>query len=167
MDPAPEIPATIRTYQPRDAAVCMRLYYEGLIGGKIAPNDTASDIEDIPAAYFSSPGNHFWVAEVDGQAIGMIGVQMHDKGVGEIRRLRVAVNYRRRGIGSALVETALRFCEEEQYLKVKLDTFWDYEAAVKLFEKFRFRHEKTRMFGEKQLMYFYLDLYSTGKSPEA
>ena len=33
------------------------------------------------------------------------------------------------------------------------------EHAVKLFEKFRFRHDHTRTVGGKELMYFYLDLY--------
>ena len=34
----------------------------------------------------------------------MIGVQQHDEGVGEIRRLRVGKEHRRKGIGSALVQ---------------------------------------------------------------
>ena len=38
----------------------------------------------------------------------MIGVQHHEEGSGEIRRLRVAEGFRRRGIGSALVEAAGR-----------------------------------------------------------
>ena len=72
---------------------------------------------------------------------------------------RVRADQRRRGIGSALVEAALRFCQEKNYLKIQLDTFVDREAAIRLFEKFRFRHSRTRKVGEKELMYFYLDLY--------
>ena len=34
------------------------------------------------------------------------------------------------------------------------------EPAIKLFEKFRFRHNRTRNVGGKDLMYFYLDLYT-------
>ena len=33
------------------------------------------------------------------------------------------------------------------------------KPAVRLFEKFRFRHSRTRKVGDKELMYFYLDLY--------
>ncbi|HET6246397.1 MAG TPA: GNAT family N-acetyltransferase [Tepidisphaeraceae bacterium] len=157
---------SIRTYRASDAAACLTLYFEGLIGGKNSANDTYHDIDNIEAEYIKSPSSHFWVAVAgDETVVGMIGVQQHDAGVGEIRRLRVAVPYRRRGIGSALVETALRFCEEHQYLKVKLDTYWDYEAAIQLFKKFHFRHERTKTIGEKQLLYFYLDLYSTEKTP--
>ena len=102
-----------------------------------------------------------WVAECAGTGVvGMVGVQHHDEGVGEIRRLRVAPTHRRRGIGSTLIETALKFCVERGYLKITLDTFVEREPAVKLFEKFRFRHSTTRFVSGKELMYFYLDLYS-------
>src|SRR5918997_470498 len=97
---------------------------------------------------------------IGGELAGMIGVQHHEEGSGEIRRLRVAEGFRRRGIGSALVETAVRFCEERNYLKVTLDTFMEREPAVHLFEKFRFRHFRTRNVAGKDLMYFMLDLYA-------
>jgi GNAT superfamily N-acetyltransferase len=165
MDINPDNPVSIRSYRPADSGACKRLYFDGLIGGRIADNDTAMDIEDIELVYLRPPGNHFWVAEsAEGIVIGMIGVQHHGDGIGEIRRLRVAGSHRRRGIGSKLVETALRFCQERQYLKVKLDTFLDEEAAIRLFEKFRFHHDRTRTVNDKQLMYFYLDLYSTSPS---
>ena len=64
------------------------------------------------------------------------------------------------GIGSMLLETAIKFCAEKEHLKVTLDTYMDREPALKLFEKFRFRHSRTRQYGHKSLLYFYLDLYS-------
>src|ERR1041384_1895783 len=95
---------TIRSFRPSDQAACQTLYREGLVGGSIAENDTGLDIDDIQSAYMSAPGNHFWVAELpDGEIVGTIGVQHHDEGVGEIRRLRVRQDHRRRGIGSALM----------------------------------------------------------------
>src|ERR1043166_958602 len=105
MSQPPPISANIRSFAPRDAAVCKSLYIEGLVGGKIAENDTGIDIEDIQGAYMSSPGGHFWVAENQaGEVVGMIGVQHHEDGEAEIRRLRVRVDHRRRGIGTALLE---------------------------------------------------------------
>ena len=67
----------------------------------------------------------------------------------------------RRGIGGKLVETALRFCQDNGYLKVTLDTFMEREPAVSLFQKYRFRHSRSRTVGGKELMYFYLDLYTS------
>ena len=150
----------IRDFRPEDLPACRKLYVEGLLAGKLAENDTGTDIDDIEWAYMKPPGNHFWVAENSaGEVVGMVGVQAPDDGCGEIRRLRVRSDHRRKGIGSALVEHALRFCQEKGYLKIQLDTFMDREPAVRLFEKFRFRHSRTRKVGDKELLYFYLDLY--------
>lgn len=157
---------SVRDFRAEDLAACRKLYVEGLLAGKLAENDTGFDIGDIDRAYVKPPGNHFWVAEAaDGQVVGMIGVQAHEEGCGEIRRLRVRSDHRRKGIGSALVEAALRFCQEKHYLKIQLDTFVDRAAAIRLFEKFHFRHSRSRKVGEKELMFFYLDLYS-GEHPK-
>ena len=153
-------PVQVRKFRPEDLPACRKLYVEGLIGGRLAENDTGMDIDDIEWAYMKPAGNCFWVAEnAAGEVVGMVGVQAHEAGCGEVRRLRVRSDHRRRGIGSALVENALRFCQEKGYVKIELDTFMDREPAIRLFEKFRFRHSRTRKVGEKELLYFYLDLY--------
>ncbi|HYO07886.1 MAG TPA: GNAT family N-acetyltransferase [Tepidisphaeraceae bacterium] len=156
----------IRSFRRDDLSACTTLYREGLIGGRIAENDTGLDIDDIEQAYLNSPGSHFWVAETTGvgnggggEVVGMVGVQHHEDNVGEIRRLRVRQDHRRQGIGSALVEAALKFCQDRGYLKIALDTFMEREPAVRLFEKFHFRHSRTRNVGGKEVMHFYLDLY--------
>jgi ribosomal protein S18 acetylase RimI-like enzyme len=162
-----ETSIAVRSFKPTDLPACRKLYIEGLIAGKIAENDTGLDIDDIESAYMNVPGCHFWVAVLPGgEVAGMIGVQQHDEGVGEIRRLRVAKGHRRKGIGAALVETAVKYCQEHQYLKLTLDTFMEREPAIKLFEKFRFRHSRTRTVGDKDLMYFYLDLYTGETKPQ-
>jgi len=173
MATSPEKGFHIRSFRTGDLPACRKLYREGLIGGTLAENDTGFDIDDIESVYMKRAGNHFWVAVApaddapEGSAgdheswpvVGMVGVQHHDADVGEIRRLRVAQTHRRRGIGSGLIECALKFCQERQYLKITLDTFREREPAIKLFEKFRFHHNRTRKVGGKELMYFYLDLY--------
>jgi ribosomal protein S18 acetylase RimI-like enzyme len=180
---APHEPYVVRSFRRADIAACTQLYVEGLLGGKIAENDTGLDIDDIERAYMNKPGSHFWIAETVGpladggrggagsatkQIIGMIGVQQHEDNVGEIRRLRVRQDFRRRGIGSALIEVALKFCRDRGYLKIALDTFMEREPAVRLFEKFHFRHSRTRNVMGKEVMHFYLDLYQRdgGRPPE-
>ena len=152
----------IRSFRSGDLPACTQLYREGLLGGRIAENDTGLDIDDIESAYLQHQGSHFWVAQLEEptcEVVGMIGVQHHEDNVGEIRRLRVRDDMRRRGIGSALVETALKFCQDRGYLKIALDTFMEREPAVKLFEKFHFRHSRSRTLADKEIMHFYLDLY--------
>lgn len=161
MQDLPDIPITLRSFHPGDAEACKKLYHDGLVG-HLAENDTGVDLDDIESTYMKQPGNHFWVAQgADGHVLGMIGVQHHEQGVGEVRRLRVRTDVRRRGIGTRLMETAVKFCADQQYLKIKLDTFVDREPAIKLFQKFRFRHDRTRKVGDRDLLYFYLDIYGT------
>ncbi len=158
----------IRSFCDADLPACRKLYKEGLLAGKLAENDTGFDIDDIVSAYMSKRGSHFWVAQtLDGDVVGTIGVQSHEAGVAEIRRLRVSKSHRRRGIGTGLVEAAVRFCNENAYLKVTLDTFVDREPAIRLFEKFRFHHSKTKKVGDKEMLYFYLDLYQGEKPKQA
>ena len=163
----PDIPVCIRSFEPRDAEACRRLYHEGLTGGKIAANDTGVDIDDIRNAYMRHRGSHFWVAEHEEshEIIGCVGVQMYEEvgGEAEIRRLRVRPDSRRRGVGTSLMEAALKFCQERGYLKVVLDTFMDREPATKLFEKFHFSLSRTRDVGGKTLLVFYLDLYQSAR----
>lgn len=155
------IPAIIRSFQAGDQPQCRSLYLEGLTGGCIAENDTGCDMDHIFDAYMKCTGSHFWVAEsASGQIVGMIGVQHHDDGNGQIRRLRVRREFQGRGIGAALLETALGFCHEKHYLKVTLDTYVERDPAMSLFEKFRFRLDHTRSIGQKELAYFYADLYA-------
>ena len=185
MDPPSDPGFAVRPYRAGDHAACRRLFVAGLIGGRIADGDAGADVKQIDTYYLARSGNHFWVAELTGptsadsgapvayvpaaagEVVGMVGVQQHGPGTGEVRRLRVDERFRRRGIGSALMEQALRFCQEQGYLRIILDTFMDREPAVRLFEKFRFQHGRTRRVGEKDLLYFYLDLYGGAGGPHA
>ena len=161
------IPFTIRSFTAGDLAACKRLYTEGLLSKSIAPNDTGVDIDNIQQVYMRKGANHFWVAVANDVVVGMLGVQHHEPGVGEIRRLRVVPQLRRKGIGSALLETALAFCQQKSDVKVTLDTVMDRDIAIQLFEKFHFKHHKSKTVGDKELLYFYLDLYSSEKSQKS
>jgi ribosomal protein S18 acetylase RimI-like enzyme len=155
----PKSTLKVRVYRPGDASACKRLYRDGLVDGRLASNDTGLDIDDIQSAYIRAPGGCFWVSEDAGQVVGMIGVQHHDSEAAEIRRLRVRRDHRRKGVGTALIEQALKFCVERQYLKVTLDTCVDRDLAIKLFDKFHYKLSRSRNVAERSLLYFYLDLY--------
>ena len=157
-------PYRVRGVQTKDLSACRRLYTEGLLGSSLLPNDTGWDMDNIEQVYMRPPENHFWVAVTpDDEVVGMLGVQHHETGVGEIRRLRVAKLHRRKGLGAALLETALTFCQHRGDVKVTLDTVMDKQVAMGLFEKFHFRHYRTKVVGGRELLYFYVDLYSGEK----
>jgi ribosomal protein S18 acetylase RimI-like enzyme len=150
----------IRSYQSQDQSSVSRLYTEGLLAGQIAPNDTGADIENVEQAYFDDERHHFWIAEVDGQVLAMIGVASDEEHTAEIRRLRVDPQYQHTDIATKLLETAIAHCKHHGFLKVRLDTRCSTQsAAVNLFDKIGFQHTRTKALHGKDLLEFYLDLY--------
>jgi ribosomal protein S18 acetylase RimI-like enzyme len=90
----------------------------------------------------------------------MIGVQKTKANTAELRRIRVREQFRRLGIGTRLMETAVDFCREQGYLKVVLDVRIERGPAIAMLEKFGFTHVRTREIGDRKTLEFYLDLYS-------
>ncbi|MEM6460133.1 MAG: GNAT family N-acetyltransferase [Planctomycetota bacterium] len=155
----PDADARLRSYAPDDQAEVTRLYDAGLLAGQIAPNDTGADVDNILAAYFDLPRHHFWVAEVAGRVVGMIGVGSDEEHTAEVRRLRVDPAHQAGGVAECLLEAALAHCKEHGYLKIRLDTRYEKTAAVDHFERIGFQHNRTRTAPGKEVLEFYLDLY--------
>ena len=63
-------------------------------------------------------------------------------------------------VGAVLMEQALKFCQHHGYLKVVLDVRIERGPAIALFQKFGFKHGRTREIGGRKLLDFYIDLYS-------
>jgi ribosomal protein S18 acetylase RimI-like enzyme len=154
----------IRPACTEDQQGLVELFRQSIIEGQVRDNDTGADLDHLHDGYFADEGaSSFWVALYDGQLIGMIGVQRTSKSSAEIRRLRVHDRYRRRGLGTRLMEEALRFCQAHGYLKIVLDVRTERAPAIALFEKFGFMLDRTREIGGRKMHDFYMDLY---KAPE-
>lgn len=156
----------VRQYMPSDQASVSRLYTEGLLAGQIAPNDTGVDIENIQEAYIEDEHSNFWVADSDGTVLGMVAVAGDEDHTAEIRRLRVDRSHQNTPISVVLIETALAFCKHNGYLKIVLDTRFEHDQAMNLFDRFGFQHHRTRSSHGKDNLEFYLDLYRQPK-PES
>jgi len=156
-----------RTFDPADQHDVTRLYGEGLLQGQLAANDTGADVENIHEAYFDQDRHHFWVAEVDHQVVGMIGVASDEPNTAEIRRLRVDPAYQDSVIPARLLETAVNHCRHHGYLKVRLDTRFERDAALHLFDRIGFQHTRSKNLHGKELLEFYLDLYRDPGSQRA
>jgi putative acetyltransferase len=150
----------IRLACDHDHPALRELFHESLLEGLIGDNDTGADIDNLDEAYFADDGDSaFWVAQFEDRVIGMIGVQKVADNSAEVRRLRVRGTYRRRGVGTLLMERALSFCQHKGYLKVVLDVRIERGPAIALFQKFGFKHGRTRDIGGRKLLDFYIDLY--------
>ena len=155
----------IRPATEHDIPVLRDLFESGMDEGEVRINDTGADIENLSEGYLTmGDRSGFWVAQLDTDVVGMIGVQQVDDSVAEMRRLRVHAGCRRRGVGSALMRHAVRFCRDEEYLKIVLDVRGERAGAITMFEKFGFYLARTRTEGERRILDFYVDLYN---EPEA
>ncbi len=157
---------TIRLATEEDHDDILSLFRSGAIEGQLRDNDTGADIDSLHEAYFSDEGaSSFWVACYGDVVIGMIGVQRTRKDTAEVRRLRVREDFRRRGVGSLLLEQATSFCRTRGYLKVVLDVRIERGPAIALFEKHGFLLARTSDRGGHSLHDFYMDLYSEQGAP--
>ena len=82
---------------------------------------------------FNPKKDRMWLAEVDDQIIGAIAVVGHSKVEAQLRWFLVHPDYRRRGLGSELMNNALKFCKERKYKTVFLWTTNDLHAAGRLY----------------------------------
>ena len=93
------------------------------------------DLADIPANYLNLPGSCFWVAEVDGEIKGMVGIQRRSGQEAELRRMSVASDARGQGIGRQLLKTVEDFCRKRGYARVRLTTHIMLKPAIALYRK--------------------------------
>ena len=94
------------------------------------------DYHRIDRVYLAARGN-FWIAWLDDLPVGHIGAEDEGDHV-ELRRMYVRAEYRRRGIGTLLVQTLLKHCIEQKVGMIELWTAKDGPGRF-LYEKCGFR----------------------------
>jgi putative acetyltransferase len=67
------------------------------------------EIDQIPE-YYAARGGGFWVAEAEGHLVGTFGLERVDARSAELRRMYVALDHWRRGVGRAMLAAAEREC---------------------------------------------------------
>ena len=157
----------IRPFHPADATAVRDLFSQGLLDFAMGfeepmreyiQHSLADDLADISASYFNEPGGHFWVAEIDGQIKGMVGIQRRTREEAELRRMSVAADRRRRGIGGKLLETAEAFCREQGYLRIRLTTVSLLQPAIALYRKHGYQLVGEERYGQVLGLHFVKDL---------
>ena len=147
----------IRTFHPADAGSVRLLFAQSLMD--FAGNSTnamesyiesslADDLADISFHYLRWSGDHFWVVEIEGQIKGMVGIQRKAEREAELRRMSVASDARRQGIGWALLETTEAFCREQGYQKIRLTTVTLLQPAIAMYTKFGYQLTGEEQYGE-------------------
>lgn len=119
---------------PRSRALITEIQagYIGLYGG---PDDAP-----VLAADFASPrGTFLLAADAQGHPVGCIGVRRHDPLTGEIKRMYVRPQVRRRGYARTLLAAAEDRARELGYRALVLETGSQQPEAVALYESLGYR----------------------------
>ncbi|MEM9722358.1 MAG: GNAT family N-acetyltransferase, partial [Bacteroidota bacterium] len=72
------------------------------------------------------------------KAAGCVALRKLEEGIGEVKRLYVSPDYRRKGIALKLMEHLLAEAEKSGYQKLRLDSIPNMKAAQRLYESMGF-----------------------------
>lgn len=141
----------IRAYEPRDYDDVWRLHREGVARTRdeyveVLKAGYEADLHAIEETYLREGA--FWIVEADDSTlIGMAAIQPIDATTGRLRRMRVTPSWRGRGVGQALVDTAVEHCRDRGYTKLILDTTEQQIEGQRLYERNGFVKTGERMLG--------------------
>jgi N-acetylglutamate synthase-like GNAT family acetyltransferase len=148
----------IRTYREADQSAALDLLKNGMLSEHIDPFEQ-DKVRKIRTTYPQRPGDHFWVATVNGPVIGMIAIAEDDRKVAHIRRLRVAPAWQQTAVAYRLVKTAVEHATESGALKIVLHTPLDAQRAKDVLGHLGFIFAGSKTLNDHRLLEFYLDLY--------
>ena len=91
------------------------------------------------ATVYGAPAGAFFVAEIDGELAGCVGLRALADGTCEMKRLYVRPAYQGRGLGRGLVVALIACARELGYARVVLDAAPKTLAAQELYKALGFR----------------------------
>jgi putative acetyltransferase len=131
----------IREATAADAPRVREIIFAALLehGLEPDPGGTDADLYELEA-YYGQPGRRFdvLVEEATGAVIGSVALVPVDAGEAELRKMYLAAEHRRRGLGRAMLGHALHVARELGYRRVRLETATCLDAAIRLYEQYGF-----------------------------
>lgn len=152
--------ARIRSYRPMDHAAVVDLNRSGVLPGGRPANRSPVGLDDMEVTYFGRPQDHFWVAEIDGLLVGMVGLIERESHVAVIRQLRVAPGWEDTGLCRRLLQRALRHSWVSGAVKVIIDAPCDANRAIRFLGQMGFQYTRARARDGRELVEFYPTLYA-------
>ncbi len=123
----------IRPFQPADQPAVRRLILDGLGEHFGVVDETRNpDVDDI-AAHYTARGHVFLVAVHGEEIIGSAALICADAQVGQLVRVSVARDWRRRGLARSLVQHLIAAARDRGLKRLWMETNDDWEAAIRLY----------------------------------
>ena len=120
-----------RLVESRDASSAYALVAEYYAAASVV----ACDDRDVFRREYFPPHGAFWIAEVDGQLAGCVGLRSLDSASAELKRMYVRPQFRGCGVGKILLQAVEAFAREKGFRELFLDTASDMHAAARLYEQ--------------------------------
>ena len=151
----------IRRYEAADNDQVWALHWEGVLGTtrdypKVDPKYD-EDLTRLEEVYLGE-GANFWVVEGSDGLVAMAAISRVDATTGRLRRMRVTVAWRRKGVAKALLDEAIDFCRTQGYKRLILDTTEHQTAAQRMYESTGFAKLGQRSLGPFTIYDYALEL---------
>lgn len=144
----------IREFNIKDQPA-VKEFVLGVLGEFKFPYNRELDYDlENPDRYYKNHGGIFYILEENNKIGGTVAVKNKNDGIAEIKRLYIDKDYRGKGYGSKLFDKALKFCKDNNFIKIILDTWTRFETAKLLYLSRGFKITSTRgeqIFMEKEL----------------
>ncbi|XOJ01639.1 GNAT family N-acetyltransferase [Paenibacillus polymyxa] len=88
---------------------------------------------------FEAEIEKIWIAEIDGEFAGCIGLVKKDDKTALLRWFIIDTSFRGKGVGTKLIQTLINYCQKTQYEKISLETVSQLKTARRLYSKFGFK----------------------------
>lgn len=85
--------------------------------------------------YYREEGGNCWIAlNEKNEVIGTVSLKNRDNGVAEVKNLYIKKEERNKGIATSLFAILLEFAIDNNYTKLKLDTYKEFKSAKPFYE---------------------------------
>ena len=158
---------TIRKCHESDQKAAKELI-ANILKEEFPKESTAFPIEDLNNINHSygKLGEAFFVASENGSIIGTVAIKQEDERTALLRRLFVDTTFRRKKIGSQLIDRAIDFCREVGYDELIFKTTSTMSHAIRLCEAKGFVPRARLDLGPVQLVKFTLFLKNESVLPQ-
>lgn len=151
----PECSVTIRAYENADHEAVVALFTR--INRELAPANMRERFEEYIETSIKGEMSHlrdifsearrsaFWVVAIDGQIIGMFGIESRGEYTTELRRMYLDRSYRGRGIAQRMLQCAENRARELGFSNLILSTAEIQEAALAFYRKTGYQLVRTEL----------------------